>query len=213
MNLRNLPSISLGHLGQFLVTAGLACLLMACAGSSAGSGQGKTVTLLLPPSTLGTDLSMMQRMRVRLDAFPDAPSPELEVALEADAFAVRLAILQLSHTIARLDWDGQRIEQNLTPGWPKVVSAERVLSDLQMVWWPLAAIRYGLSAGWVVRESSGLREFVLGDKVVTTVKITSERTIELIQAQEGYRVLITTDGQIPTYLGDAPSKKVESEQQ
>jgi Protein of unknown function (DUF3261) len=213
MNLRKFPSLSLRHLGQFLVAAGLACLLMACAGSPVGSGQDKTVTLLLPPSTLGVELSMMQRMRVRLDAFLDAPSPELEVALEADASAVRLAILQLSHTIARLDWDGQRIEQHLAPGWPKLVSAERVLSDLQMVWWPLAVIQNSLSVGWAVRESTGLREFVHGDKVVTTVKITSERTIELIQAEEGYRVLITTDGQIPAYSGGAPLVKVESEQQ
>lgn len=169
--------------------------------------------LMLQPSTLGMELSMMQRMRVHLNAFPDAPSLELEVALEADASSVRLAILQLSHTVARLNWDGARIDQHLAPGWPKVVSAERVLSDLQMVWWPLGAIQDGLAAGWTVRESVGLRNFVHGERVVTTVKITSERTIDLIQAEEGYRVLITTDGEVPQYAGTALLKTVKSELQ
>lgn len=213
MNILNADTNPSRSLKRSLVGICAALLLAACAGLPSRSNEGRTVTLLLQPATLGTELSMMQRMRVRLDAFPDAPSPELEVALEADASSVRLAILQLSHTIARLNWDGVQIDLHLAPGWPKVVRAERVLSDLQMVWWPLAAIRDGIAVGWSVRESVGQREFVHDDKVVTTVKITSERTIELIQAEEGYRVLITTDGGVPQYAGIAPSKAVESERQ
>lgn len=142
---------------------------------------------------------MMQRMRVHLDAFPKAYSPDLDVAFEADASSVRLAVMQLNHTIARLDWDGIRIEQKFAAGWPKVVRAERVLSDLQMVWWPLSAIQSELTHGWTVRESDTIREFLHGDKIVTTVTITSSRSIELIQVEEGYRVLITTDGAVPKF--------------
>jgi len=184
---------------RLLAVACVAFLLSACAGIPVLLGEETTLTLLLQPATLGMELSMMQRMRVRLDAYPMAPSPELEVAFEADASSVRIAILQLSHTVARIDWDGNRVEQQLAPGWPKVVSAERILSDLQMVWWPLSAIQNELPQGWTVRESGAIREFIHGEKVVTTVKAISSRSIELIQAEEGYRVQLTTAGEVPQF--------------
>ena len=159
------------------------------------------------------ELSMLQRMRVRLDTFPEAPSPELEVAFEADASSVRIAILQLSHAVARIDWDGTRVEQQLAPGWPKVVRAERILSDLQMVWWPLSAIQNQLSQGWTVRESGSIREFVHGDKVVSTVKVISDHSIELIQAEEGYRVQLTTAGEVPQFARAAFLNPLEGAQE
>ena len=202
-------SLSIKPLSKLLAGACMTLFLLACAVTNTHSDKEKTVTLLLQPSTLGIEMSMMQRMHIYLDAFPDKPSPELEVALEADASSVRLAILQLGHTVARLDWDGVRIAQQLAPGWPKVVRAERVLSDLQMVWWPITAIHGALAPDWTVRESGTTREFLHGDRVVTTVKITSCRTIELIQAEEGYRVLLTTDGEVPQFARAALSNAVE----
>ena len=200
-------------LWKMATAACVTIFLVACDGTPARSGEERTVTLLLQPSTLGMELSMMQRMRVRLDAFPDAPSLELEVAFEADASSVRLAILQLNHTVARLDWDGTRIEHQLAPGWPTVVRAERVLSDLQMVWWPLTAILGELAQGWTVRESGTIREFLHGDKVVTTVSVTSSRSIELIQAEEGYRVILTTDGEVPQFARKSLLDTFEGAQQ
>ncbi len=94
----------------------------------------------------------------QLDIQAAGQSRSLDVALEVDAQSVRMAFLQLGQTVARLEWDGRQLEQSLAPGWPKVVSAERVLSDLQLVWWPAEAVRAGLAPGWQLAESPQTRE-------------------------------------------------------
>jgi hypothetical protein len=105
----------------------IASLMTGCALFKGGAAK---PLLRLTPASLGRELTAVQRMEVQAAG----QSRSLDVALEVDASAVRMAVMQFGQTVARLDWDGQTLTQSLAPGWPSVVSAERVLSDLQLVW-------------------------------------------------------------------------------
>lgn len=154
-----------------------------------------TPLLRLAPSSLGRELAVVQQ----LDIQAAGQSRSLDVALEVDAQSVRMAFLQLGQTVARLEWDGRQLEQSLAPGWPKVVSAERVLSDLQLVWWPAAAVRAGLAPGWQLAESPQTRELSHDGHVRVSVRKLAPEHVELVQHAEGYTVQIHTRGASPVF--------------
>lgn len=146
--------------------------------------------LRLSPASLGRELSVMQRMEVVVRGQVRA----FETALEVDHTELRLAVLQLGQTIARLSWDGQALTQVLAPGWPEMVSAERVLSDLQYVWWPLAAVQNALPPGWALVQQAQARELRHGDALVLGMRAIRPGMIELTHPGSGYLVRLNTQG-------------------
>lgn len=171
-----------------------AALFTACA-SSPNSSSAATPMLRLAPASLDRELAVVQQ----LDVQAAGQSRSLEVALEADAQSVRMAFMQLGQTVARLEWDGLRLEQSLAPGWPKVVSAEQVLSDLQLVWWPAAAVREALSPGWQLAESTQARELSYQGRAVVSVRKLAPDHVELVQHRQGYTVQVHTRGASPSF--------------
>lgn len=176
--------------------AAMLALTAGCASWFQGDGM---PLLRLSPASLGRELTVVQRMDVQAAG----QSRSLDVALEVDAESVRLAVMQLGHTVARLDWDGRQLEQSLAPGWPKVVSAERVLSDLQLVWWPVDQVRSALPAGWTLTESSHARELRHGEQLITSAKLLAPDHIELIQHTQGYTVQVHSQGATPVFAAPA----------
>lgn len=173
-----------------------AAMLAACASSPVSPVSPAAAPLLrLAPSTLGRELTVVQQLEVQAAG----QTRSLDVALEADAQSVRMAFMQLGQTVARLEWDGRQLAQSLAPGWPKVVSAERVLSDLQLVWWPAGAVRAGLAPGWQLAESPQTRELVYQGRVVTSVRKLAADHVELVQHTEGYTVQVYTRGASPVF--------------
>ena len=172
-----------------------AAVLSACASLPSTPTVDAAPLLRLAPSSLGRELAVVQQ----LDVQAAGQTRSLDVALEADAQSVRMAFMQLGQTIARLEWDGRQLEQSLAPGWPKVVSAERVLSDLQLVWWPAEAVRAGLAPGWALAESPQTRELSYQGRTVTSVRKLAPDHVELIQHAEGYTVQIHTRGASPVF--------------
>lgn len=142
--------------------------------------------LRLGPAALGRTLALQQHLTV--DA--RGRSQQLQVALEADAEAVRLAVLDLGQVVARLEWDGQQLRESRATGWPEAVRGERVLSDLQLVYWPPQAIRQALPAGWTLSEQDGLRALHFGERAVMRVRYPAANTAELENLVEGYRIRI-----------------------
>lgn len=173
----------------------LALAMVALSGCAWLKGGPSSPLLRLSPASLGRELTVVQRMDVQAAG----QTRSLDVALEADAESVRMAFMQLGQTIARLEWDGQTLTQTLAPGWPEVVSAERVLSDLQLVWWPTEIVRAGLPAGWRLVETAQGRTLFKGDNRVVDVRQIAPGHIELIQGAEGYTVQVRSQGAIPAF--------------
>ena len=139
-------------------------------------------SLRLSPASLGGDLALQQRVTVTAMG----RSQQMDVAVEADADAVRFAVLDLGQTVARLEWDGHAMKETRPAGWPAVVTGQRVLGDLQMVYWPADAIRAALPEGWSLQADEQGRTVRSLKDIVMRVRYPSPGTAELENIQGGY---------------------------
>ena len=142
--------------------------------------------LRLAPALLGRPLNLQQHLTLQ------APGREqqLDVLLEADAQHVQLGVVALGQVAARLDWDGATLAEDKAPWWPQAVSGARILSDLQLVLWPVAAIQATLPAGWRLVEEGNVRTLTQDGEVVTVVTRASPWVVELDQRREHFRLRI-----------------------
>jgi hypothetical protein len=166
-----------------LVAAVLVLSLAACATPSASTS---APLLRLQPSALGQTLALQQRLTVQAQG----RIQQLDVALEADAQAVHLAVLDLGQVVARLEWDGHALRESRAAGWPDAVRGERILSDLQLVYWPAEAIRPALPAGWSLAVQDGMRSLRSGERTVLQVRYPAAGAAELENLVERYRIRI-----------------------
>jgi len=143
--------------------------------------------LRLPPAALGRSLALQQQLLVHAGG----QSRRIEVLLEADDQFVRLVLVNLGQTMARLHWDGRELVQTRVPGWPQAVSGEHVLSDLQLALWPAEAIRGALPADWTLELRDGHQRILRrGEQIAATVDYPAPTRIDLVDRQQGYRIEI-----------------------
>lgn len=175
---------------------GLSCLLLLCAAlvlSACASTprealrSGDAVPVLrLAPDALGAELFLQQRLTVHARG----KVRSLDVMLEADARSVRLAVLGLGQTAARLEWDGEVLRETHADWWPQAVRGERILNDLQLVLWPAESIRRALPAGWALDAADAQRVLLQAGEVVVRVVYVSASRAELMHERDGYRIVI-----------------------
>jgi hypothetical protein len=170
-------------------------LAAALSGCASWQPAESTPLLRLSPASLGRELAVVQRMEVEAQGQVRV----FETVLEVDPDGLRLAVLQMGQTIARLSWDGQTLMQSLAPGWPSVVSAENVLSDLQYVWWPQPQVQGALPTGWMLLSRADGRELWHGDAVVFDMRAVRPGVIELRHRERGYVVRLQTQGAQPDF--------------
>ena len=176
--------------------AAVLALVLALAGCAAPparppadeSGADAAPVLRLPPASLGRALAAQQQLAVTVKG----KTNRIDVLLEADAKAVRLALVSMGQTAARLEWDGQRLTETRSPWLPAVVSSERILSDLQLALWPEMAVRAALPAGWFLDVTASGRVLRQNTAIVATVAFPSPSRIELDQRRDGYHLVIDT---------------------
>jgi hypothetical protein len=144
--------------------------------------------LRLAPALLGRTLALQQHIDVRAPGHAQA----LDVMLEADPRHVRLAVLAMGQVAARLDWDGATLDESRASWWPPQVSGARILADLQLAEWPLAAVQGGLPAGWRVEEEGGVRTLRHGEEIVTTVTRRAPDVVEIAQHRAPYTLTIAS---------------------
>ncbi len=160
--------------------------LAACAIGPAPAPARETPQLRLAPSLLGHALNLQQHLTLQ------APGREqqLDVLLEADARHVQLGVVAMGQVAARLDWDGATLTEERAPWWPQAVSGARILSDLQLTLWPVAAIQAALPAGWRLAESGNVRTLTQDGEVVTVITRSSAQVVELDQRREHFKLRI-----------------------
>lgn len=148
--------------------------------------------LRLPPASLGRTLQLQQQITVQYPSQQGEQTRDLLALLEADAAHTRLAALAGGQVLARLDWDGRDLRVTRAPWAPPELLPERILNDLQLSLWPVAAIQAALPAGWRMKASAGLRQLRAGDEVVAEIRYPDARTTLFAQHRDGYRLTIRT---------------------
>ncbi|MFT4172708.1 MAG: DUF3261 domain-containing protein [Rhodocyclaceae bacterium] len=139
-------------------------VVAACATQNARPPQ-TTPHFALSPASLGRELSLQQQLRF---SFPRGER-SFDAYLESDAKEVRLAAMLSGQTALRIVWDGNNLQVRRADWLPEVVDAAAVLSDLQLVYWPLPALRAALPPGWRLEDSAEGRRLWQGDELVTDV--------------------------------------------
>jgi len=144
--------------------------------------------LRLAPAALGRELAVQQQLTVTTQG----RTQRIDVLLEADAGAVRLALVHMGQTAARLSWDGRELQETRAPWLPDAVSGERILSDLQLAMWPATAVRAALPPGWFLDTTADTRVLRHGTTPVVAVAYPSPSRIEIDQRHDGYRLVVDT---------------------
>jgi hypothetical protein len=151
-----------------------ASALAACASAPALAPVHATPQLRLAPALL-----KVQRVAQQLD-----------VLLEADAHHVQLGVVAMGQVAARLEWDGVTLTEDKAPWWPQAVSGSRILSDLQLTLWPVAAIQAALPPGWQLVESGDVCTLTDDGAIVTVITRIGPQVVELDQRREHFRLKI-----------------------
>lgn len=144
-------------------------------------------TLQLAPAALGRTLALQQRLEFSFGA----ERRELDALLEVDAQQVQLAVQALGRSGVTLVWDGVTLQQKRADWLPAAVRGERVLDDLQFVYWPAAAIRAALPGGWRLDEGEGgARRLLHGETAWLEVVHGAGDVVQLQNHAEGYRLVV-----------------------
>ncbi len=186
--------------GLIVILAGVAALLGGCATPPVPATAPTPMTvdrqpaplLRLPPASLGRTLTLQQQITVQVRTPRGEETRDILALLEADATHTRLAAVAGGQVLARLDWDGRDLRVTRAPWAPAELVPERILSDLQLSLWPLAAIGEALPAGWRVDEQAGVRRLLAGDETVAEIRFLDALTTVFVQHRDGYRLTIRT---------------------
>lgn len=152
-----------------------------------------TPMLRLSPSALPQPLSLQQRLTFTHGKRHDV----VDAMVESDADGTRLVIHAQGQVALRLDWDGRELKQQRAPWLPAALDGERVLTDLQLVYWPLAAISAALPPGWTLADTDGRRMLRKDGALVATVEYPQPARARLQQHALGYTLDIESSEAVP----------------
>ncbi|GHB94369.1 DUF3261 domain-containing protein [Thermomonas carbonis] len=170
-----------------------ALLLAGCVAQQAAVAERKALAasmpmLRLPPSALPGTLALQQRL-----AFRHGDRREtVDALVENDTGSTRLVIHAQGQVALRLEWDGKQLTQTRAPWLPSELDGERVLSDLQLVFWPVDAIASALPEGWSLRDDQGQRVLRQRETIIATVEYPQPMQARLDQRALGYMLEISS---------------------
>ena len=155
----------------------------------------------LTPQSFQGSADLLQRLVISRTDGKTVPEQLIEVMLQIDPAEVRLAGFALGQRVMLLDWDGHDLQVWRHPKLPEQVDAERVLRDVQFVYWPAGAVSSVLRPGWTLDDAGNVRLLSHDGRPVlrVTFRSTPRRTshAELENYAEGYRIAIDSAEQSP----------------
>lgn len=166
----------------------VAVMLAGCAGQPARAPNSDLPTLRLSPASLGFEMALQQRLQVIVGD----QSQTLDALLEVDAGELRLGVQALGQSALTMRWDGKELQQRRADWLPPALSADRVLFDLQLVFWPADAIRAVLPADWSLQEAPGQRLLLHAGTAVVSVNYLSVNHSVLKHLREAYVLDVTS---------------------
>jgi len=171
---------------KLVQAAALAAALAGCA--APGPSESSVPSLRLAPAALGRSLALQQHVTVRAAG----REQQMDVLLEADPARVKLAVVALGQVAARIEWDGRALDEWHASWWPATVSSARILNDMQLSLWPLAAVQAALPPGWQAGDDGDVRTLSQAGVAVAVVRHAGPGTIEFEQRRDHYSLTIVS---------------------
>lgn len=170
---------------RLILIAVAALLIGGCVASSSRPHAGDALPpLRLSPAALGRSVAWQQKLEFVFDGKRET----VEALLEVDPEEVRLLLHTAGQSALRLRWDGRELEHSRAEWLPAALNAERVLDDMQLVYWPLASVQAALPSDWRIDESHGVRRLHHGAVEVLRIEYPTPASARLIQHRYGYRL-------------------------
>jgi hypothetical protein len=154
--------------------------LSACVSAPARPAVDDAPQLVLTPASLGRELALQQRLEVTVAGRRQT----LDALLEVDASELRLAVQALGQSALNLVWDGKTLQQQRADWLPPSLAGERVLLDLQLVYWPLETLRAALPTGWQLEARASHRQLLHQGQPVLEIEYLEEGHVQLKQFRE-----------------------------
>lgn len=144
-----------------------ALALSACASLLQSAGLPR---FALAPAALGRELAVQQQLRFVIGPVTRSVGAYLEV----DADALRLATLAGGQVGLGIEWDGKDLRARRAEWMPESLDPAQLLSDVQLVLWPIEALRAALPADCTLEQTPLLqplaRKLVCGEDRVISVR-------------------------------------------
>lgn len=122
----------------------------------------------------------------------------LVAVLELDARHIAMAGLSNDGlSLFNLTYDGNTVVSDKSPLLPESVAPEFIITDLQLVYWPIASLQKKLPAGWRLEVADKKRVLTINGKKQVEVNYLSPdpvwpKAVELVNFQYNYRLNIKT---------------------
>jgi len=152
---------------------------------------------LLSPASLGRTVYAQQQLQAEFNG----QSWQMQGALEVTPQSLRMVgLTPFGQRLITLLWDGQKLQEERDAHLPQSVQGERILSDVQLMYWPLPALRAVLPPGWHVEQTGGVRRLFDAERALINIECTTADPWQgrcVFEHQiDGYR--LTLDSQLET---------------
>jgi len=153
-----------------------ACAASLTLGACAGSPPSKPAASqrpLVAPASLGSERVVNQVVR---GAFGSRELTFNCVVTVKDGAMTLVGLSSLGVRLFTIRYDGKAVQSETSPAMQRPFMPERLLADMQLVFWPLASLTKPMhEAGWQLSEpASGIRRLRHGEQLIAEAHYSSE---------------------------------------